>query len=72
MLDRLLMQGEAAELLRLSPRTLERFRLEGTGPRYAKLGRRIVYRASDLETWIAARERHSTSEICEAEAEGRA
>ena len=49
----LLTQREAASHLRLSERTLERFRLTGGGPRFAKAGRRIVYRAEDLEAWIA-------------------
>jgi predicted DNA-binding transcriptional regulator AlpA len=60
---RLLVQTEAAEFLRLSPRTLERYRVSGTGPRYCKLGRRIAYREADLEAWIAARVVGSTSEI---------
>jgi predicted DNA-binding transcriptional regulator AlpA len=59
---RLLVQNEAAEFLRLSPRTLERLRVSGTGPRYVKLGRRIAYREVDLEAWITARVRQSTSE----------
>lgn len=61
-MNTLLRQGEAARLLTVSPRTLERWRLEGTGPKFLKLGRRVVYRASDMADWIAARERHSTSE----------
>jgi hypothetical protein len=35
--DRLLTTEEAAEVLRLSRRTLEGYRDEGTGPRYYKL-----------------------------------
>jgi predicted DNA-binding transcriptional regulator AlpA len=62
---RLLVQAEAAEFLRLSPRTLERYRVAGTGPRYCKLGRRVAYREADLDAWIAARVVGSTSEIVE-------
>ena len=40
----------------LSPLTLERYRSVGTGPRYARLGRRIVYRKRDVESWLAALE----------------
>ncbi|MGY4227600.1 putative DNA-binding transcriptional regulator AlpA [Bradyrhizobium sp. USDA 4503] len=58
----LLTQREAAMALRLSERTLERWRVSGDGPPFAKLGRRIGYRPADLEAWIAARLRHSTSE----------
>jgi excisionase family DNA binding protein len=56
-------QREAAEVLRLSERTLERMRLTGLGPAYVKAGRRVLYRQADLETWIAAQLRVSTSEV---------
>lgn len=55
-------QREAALALRVSERTLERWRVSGDGPPFAKLGRRIGYRAEDLDEWIAARIRGSTSE----------
>lgn len=53
---------EAARLLRLAPRTLERFRLEGTGPKFRKLGRRCLYSYHDLLAWTDSRVRQSTSE----------
>jgi predicted DNA-binding transcriptional regulator AlpA len=46
---------EAAEYLRLSPRTLDRHRLTGEGPRYRKFGRRVVYAIDDLEAWANER-----------------
>lgn len=52
----------AAALVHLSPVTLERFRLTGEGPRFAKLGKAVRYRRSDLEEWVAARVIGSTSE----------
>jgi predicted DNA-binding transcriptional regulator AlpA len=63
-MDRLLTQTDAAEVLLLSPRTLERMRVSGTGPSYVKLGRRVAYREVDLEAWIALRIRTNTS-YCE-------
>jgi len=48
----LLTTTEAAEILRISPRTLERLRQTGTGPLYRKIGRRVVYRESDLAGWL--------------------
>jgi predicted DNA-binding transcriptional regulator AlpA len=57
----LLNQREAADFLRLSQRTLERFRLTGDGPPYVKAGRRVAYRREDLDRWIADRVRTSTS-----------
>ncbi len=58
-----LTQREAATLLRLSERTLERYRLSGTGPAFVKLGRRVVYRASDLLAFAQAHTHRSTSEF---------
>lgn len=54
--------SEAAQLLDLSPRTLEKHRCDGTGPVYHKLGGRVVYAVADLQAWIEASARHSTSE----------
>jgi excisionase family DNA binding protein len=59
----LLTQQQAAEMLCLSERTLERWRVSGDGPAFVKLGRRVAYRAEDLEAWVASRRRTSTSEV---------
>lgn len=53
---------EAAKLLGLSPRTLEKHRTYGTGPQYLKLGGRVVYRINDLHAWAAQGTRKSTSD----------
>ncbi len=62
----LLTTVEAAEYLRLSPRTLEDMRVTGNGPRYYKLGpgkrSKVVYRREDLETWLRRFGYASTSE----------
>jgi predicted DNA-binding transcriptional regulator AlpA len=58
-----LTQSEVAALLRLSPRTLERHRLAGTGPAYIKLGRRVVYKREAIEAWAAANTFTSTSAV---------
>ena len=58
-----LTQNEAALFLRLSERTLERWRVEGQGPRFRRFGRRVVYAKSDLETWADGRSFQSTSEV---------
>ncbi len=57
-----LTQEEAAAYMRLSPRTLERHRVEGTGSLFVKLGRRVLYRRLDLDAWAASRTFGSTSE----------
>lgn len=57
---------EAAEFLRLRPRTLEALRVDGTGPRYFKMGpgkrARVVYTKADLNAWVTAYSYRSTSE----------
>lgn len=55
---------EAAETLRLGVSTLNKLRVHGGGPRYVKLGRRVVYRRIDLTTWAEERLLRSTSESC--------
>jgi excisionase family DNA binding protein len=62
----MLTQSEAAQMLRISVRTLERLRVSGGGPTYIKTGRLVRYRQSDLDKWISDRERHSTSESVDA------
>ncbi|KRW95722.1 AlpA family transcriptional regulator [Paracoccus sp. MKU1] len=57
---------EAARLLDLSPRTLEKHRCGGTGPVYRKLGGRVVYTLADLRAWIEGSARQSTSEMAKA------
>lgn len=57
---RYLTNVEAAAFLRLSPRTLEKQRVIGGGPRFRKFGRRVMYALSDLEAWADARSFEST------------
>ncbi|HWW57073.1 MAG TPA: DNA-binding protein [Sphingopyxis sp.] len=48
---RYLRTSEAARFLSLSPRTMEKHRLYGTGPQYRKLGGRVGYCIPDLQEW---------------------
>ncbi|SFN99517.1 Helix-turn-helix domain-containing protein [Variovorax sp. PDC80] len=59
-LSRYLTNDEAAAFLRLSPRTLEKQRVIGGGPRFRKFGRRVMYALSDLEAWADARSFEAT------------
>ena len=59
---RYLRTPEAARFLGLSGRTLEKHRIYGTGPRYSKLGGRVVYRLEDLQAWVELGARASTSD----------
>ena len=58
----LLKVTEAASYLGLSPNTLNKWRTQGCGPQYIKLGRSIGYRVSDLEGWLDSHIRSSTSQ----------
>jgi hypothetical protein len=49
-----LTQAEVARRWCLSPRTLECWRWLGQGPRYLKIGGRVVYRVEDIEAYEAA------------------
>lgn len=59
---RYLTTEEAAEFLRLSPRTLEKQRVIGGGPRYRKFGRRVLYAIDELEGWANQRSHEMTSD----------
>ncbi|MBU2580260.1 MAG: helix-turn-helix domain-containing protein [Alphaproteobacteria bacterium] len=63
---RYLTTPEAAHYVRLSERTLERLRLDGTGPRYKKAGpgkrARVLYDRDDLIAWLDGSSFASTSE----------
>lgn len=60
--QRLLRTPDAAILLGLSARTLEKHRCYGTGPAYRKLGGRVVYSVDDLLSWADQGVRRSTSD----------
>ena len=60
--QRVLRTAEAAEFCGSSASTLEKLRLTGGGPVYSKIGRRVVYRVQDLDVWLAANRRRSTSD----------
>ncbi len=50
--EELLTLAEVAAIVRAPIATLRYWRHLGTGPRSFRLGRRVVYRATDLQTWI--------------------
>jgi len=53
---------EAAQFVGLSESTLAKLRLNGNGPMYCKLGRRVVYRLADLEQWLQSRTTRDTTD----------
>ncbi len=60
--NRFLRTADAARYIGLSKSTLEKLRVTGGGPAYAALGRAIVYRIEDLDAWVSAHMRRSTSD----------
>jgi excisionase family DNA binding protein len=59
----LLTTKEAADFLKLSPRTLEKYRVLGRGPAFVTLGRARRYRIEDLERWVSGNIARSTAEV---------
>lgn len=57
-------QEEAARLIhpQLAPSTMDRWRRQGTGPRFVRVGRRIAYTREALESWLAQQSRRHTTE----------
>jgi hypothetical protein len=55
---------DAARFVGLSPRTLEKLRVHGGGPPYSRPPGRhfVVYAVDDLEQWLGAGRRRTTSE----------
>jgi len=44
--------SEVADILRVPVNTLRWWRQQGTGPRYFKIGRRLVTTVGDITTWV--------------------
>ena len=59
---RLLNETEAAAMLGLKPATLRRWRWEGRGPRFRKIGGAVRYRPEDLTIFVDSARRSNTSE----------
>lgn len=60
---RLLTEKQAGKRLGFSPRTLQKWRWTGGGPRFVQVSARCVrYRRCDLDAWVEERLRTSTSD----------
>lgn len=59
--DVLIPRSELSRYLPISPQTAARWASERTGPKFVKVGRRLVaYRVGDLRAWLRAEtERHA-------------
>ena len=57
---------QAAQHVGISSSTLNKLRIFGGGPAFLKLGRRVVYDANALNSWMASKQRRCTSDRGEA------
>ena len=53
---------EVAKYMKISPRTIERWRTEGQGPEYHKVGRKVIYNVSDINAYLASNKYSHTSQ----------
>jgi predicted DNA-binding transcriptional regulator AlpA len=58
----MLRTADAARYTGLAKSTLEKLRVTGGGCRYIRIGRVVVYDPDDIDTWLAAHRRRSTSD----------
>jgi len=65
-METLLSTEDAAPRVGVEAKTLANWRYLGTGPKFIRAGRRIVYDPADIEAWKANRRVGSTSERLEA------
>ncbi|MGV2052479.1 helix-turn-helix transcriptional regulator [Agrobacterium sp. 22-209-1] len=60
--QRFLTTKEAAFVVGICKRTLEKHRTYGTGPKYRKVGGRVLYDIDDLRAWTEIGARVSTTD----------
>lgn len=53
---------DAARYTGISKSTLEKRRVSGGGPRYIKIGNRVVYDEHDLDAWMEGNKQESTTD----------
>ena len=62
--DSLVNERQAAKILSVSPRALQKWRSIGCGPPFVRISARCIrYRRQDLSRWTADRLRISTSDV---------
>jgi excisionase family DNA binding protein len=53
---------EAAAYVPIARGTLDKLRIYGGGPRYIKLGKKVLYDRADLDAWIEEHKRTTTDQ----------
>jgi len=56
--QRLLNERQVADSCAISVLTLRKWRTEGRGPRYVKIGTLVRHRPEDVDAWIESHEAH--------------
>lgn len=59
--EALLTEAQAAQVLSLSIRTLQCWRMRGNGPQFVRAGRAVRYRRADIHRWVEANTVSQTS-----------
>jgi predicted DNA-binding transcriptional regulator AlpA len=54
---------QAASYIPLSKSNLDKLRVAGGGPRYIKIGKRVLYDQTDLDRWIDEHKQASTADL---------
>lgn len=54
--------AQVAERLHVKPGTLATWRVQGTGPAYIKVGRKVLYPLAELEAWESKQTRTNTAQ----------
>lgn len=55
-------QEQAAALILATPTTMARWRRDGRGPKFIKIGRKVGYRHQDLEDWLTRQTVQNTAQ----------
>jgi len=59
--DQLIDEKQASQLMGISPRTLQGYRVKGGGPEFIKLNNKIVrYKICDIQNWINENKKNNT------------
>lgn len=62
-MDNYLSTAQLAVRIGLAPITIAIWRHQGRGPRFCKLGSRVLYAERDVQAWLDGSRRQSTREV---------
>lgn len=64
--DTLVRRADLPRYLPIAAQTAARWAVEGQGPKFLKIGRRLVaYRVGDIRAWLRRHEKQNTSQVSE-------